>query len=75
MVDVKATNHKLRERAIRMVQTIADVDRPAAVAALEAAAHDVKLASIMIRRGEDLAAATARLDAADGRLRTALEEN
>lgn len=75
MVDVKATNHKLRERAIRMVQTIADVDRDVAVAALETAAYDVKLASIMIRRGEDLAAATARLDAADGRLRTALEEN
>ena len=75
MVDVKATNHKLRERAIRMVQTIADTDRDTAVAALETAAYDVKLASIMIRRGEDLAASTARLDAADGRLRTALEEN
>ena len=75
MVDVKATNHKLRERAIRMVQTIADVDRESAVAALETASYDVKLASIMIRRGDDLAAATARLDAADGRLRTALEEN
>ncbi len=75
MVDVKATNHKLRERAIRMVQTIGVASRDAAVAALEAAAYDVKLASIMIRRGEDLAAATARLGAADGRLRTALEEN
>ncbi|MDR6866189.1 N-acetylmuramic acid 6-phosphate etherase [Microbacterium resistens] len=75
MVDVKATNHKLRERAIRMVQTIADADRGTAAAALEASSYDVKLASIMIRRGEDLAAATARLAAADSRLRTALEEN
>jgi len=75
MVDLKATNHKLRERAIRMVQSIADVDRDTAVAALETAAYDVKLASIMLRRGDDLAAATARLTAADGRLRTALEEN
>jgi N-acetylmuramic acid 6-phosphate etherase len=75
MVDVKATNHKLRERAIRMVESIAGVERPTAVDALEIAAYDVKRASVMIRRREDLAAATARLDAADGRLRTALEEN
>jgi len=75
MVDLKATNHKLRERAIRMVQTIAEVDRDAAVAVLEQADYDVKVASIMIRRGEYLAAATARLLDADGRLRTALEED
>ena len=75
MVDLKATNHKLRERATRMVQSIADVDRDAAVGALESADYDVKIASIMLRRGEDLAAATARITAADGRLRTALEEN
>jgi N-acetylmuramic acid 6-phosphate etherase len=75
MVDLKATNHKLRERAIRMVQSIAGVDRDAAADALETAGYDVKVASIMIRRSEDLAAATARLSAADGRLRIALEEN
>ncbi|WP_223622713.1 N-acetylmuramic acid 6-phosphate etherase [Microbacterium sp. EST19A] len=75
MVDVKATNHKLRERATRMVQSIADVDRDAAVGALESAGYDVKIASIMLRRGEDLAAATARITAAEGRLRAALEEN
>lgn len=75
MVDLKATNHKLRERAIRMVRSIADVDRDAAVDALDAAGYDVRIASIMLRRGEDLAAATARITAADGRLRTALEEN
>jgi N-acetylmuramic acid 6-phosphate etherase len=75
MVDLKATNHKLRERALRMVQSIAGVDRDAAADALETAGYDVKVASIMIRRSEDLAAATARLSAADGRLRIALEEN
>ncbi|MFC9985029.1 N-acetylmuramic acid 6-phosphate etherase [Microbacterium keratanolyticum] len=75
MVDLKATNHKLRERAIRMVQTIAGVDRETAVDALERADYDVKIASIMIRRGEDLTAATIRLADADGRLRTALEES
>lgn len=75
MVDVKATNHKLRERAIRMVQTIADVDRENAVTALEQTGFDVKLSSIMLVRREDLDVATVRLAAADGRLRTALEEN
>lgn len=75
MVDLKATNHKLRERAIRMVQSIADVERDAAVGALESAGYDVKVASIMLSRGEDLAVATARITAADGRLRAALEED
>ncbi|MBW8761525.1 MAG: N-acetylmuramic acid 6-phosphate etherase [Microbacterium sp.] len=75
MVDVKATNHKLRERAIRMVRTIADVEREEAVHALDEAGYDVKVAAIILRRGEDLAAATARLTSAEGRLRTALEED
>lgn len=75
MVDLKATNHKLRERAIRMVQSIADVDRDAATGALESAGYDVKIAAVMLSRREDLAAATARITATDGRLRTALEEN
>lgn len=75
MVDLKATNHKLRERAIRMVQTITEASRSTAVAALETANFDVKIASIMIQRDEDLTTATTRIDAADGRLRTALEEN
>ena len=75
MVDLKATNHKLRERAIRMVQSIADVDRDAATGALEHAGYDVKIASIMLSRREDLAAATSRITAAEGRLRTALKEN
>jgi N-acetylmuramic acid 6-phosphate etherase len=75
MVDVKATNHKLRERATRMVESIAGVTREEAIGALVGAGYDVKLASIMLRRGDDLASARERLTAAEGRLRTALEEN
>ena len=75
MVDLKATNHKLRERAIRMVQTIADVDRESARAALQTSGFDVKVAAIMLLRSDDLAAARGRLESANGRLRTALEEN
>ena len=75
MVDVKATNHKLRERAMRMVQTITEVDRAEAETALIATGFDVKLASITLVRGEDTSSARARLARADGRLRAALEEN
>ncbi|MGM1018685.1 MAG: N-acetylmuramic acid 6-phosphate etherase [Actinomycetota bacterium] len=75
MVDLKATNHKLRERAVRMVQTIAEVDRDTALTALEASGFSVKVAVVMIRRGEDADTAATRLSDADGRLRNALEEN
>lgn len=75
MVDLKATNHKLRERAVRMVQTIAEVDRDTAATALEASGFSVKVAVVMIRRGEDADTAAIRLSDADGRLRNALEEN
>lgn len=75
MVDLKATNHKLRERAIRIVGAIAEIDRSAAEAALTTTDFDVKVASIMLVRDENAAAAAARLARADGRLRTALEEN
>lgn len=75
MVDLKATNHKLRERAIRMVQTIAGVDREHASTALEATEFDVKLAAVMLLRADDLTTARKRLESASGRLRPALEEN
>ena len=73
MVDLKATNHKLRERAIRMVELIAQVPREVATAALEDVDFDVKLASLMLIAAIDRSAATDRLQAAGGRLRTALE--
>lgn len=72
MVDLKATNHKLRERAIRMVSEIARTDRDGATAALEAADFDVKTASVMVECGVDREAAETRLTAANGRLRVAL---
>jgi len=74
MVDVRATNHKLHERAIRIVTLIAKVPRDQAAAVLESVGMDVKLASLMLARGEDSATAQARLDRVGGRLRLALEE-
>jgi N-acetylmuramic acid 6-phosphate etherase len=73
MVDLKATNHKLRERAIRMVELIAQVPRDVAAAALEGVDFDVKLASLMLIAAIDREAAASRLGTAGGRLRTALE--
>lgn len=73
MVDLKATNHKLRERAIRMVELIAQVPREAAADALASVDFDVKLASLMLIASTDRGTAASLLTAAGGRLRTALE--
>ncbi len=73
MVDLRATNEKLRERAIRIVQQVTGATRETAVAALEAADWEVKPAALMVGRGLSVDAAR-RLLAIDGRLRVALEE-
>lgn len=73
MVDVQATNAKLTERATRIVERLARVDRPAASDALAAAEGNVKAAVVMARLGLTRAAALAALSAADGRLRVVLE--
>lgn len=75
MVDVRATNHKLRERAIRIVSSIAHVSRDEAIGSLKSVGYNVKLASLMLARGEDQATARTRLDREGGRLRRALEEH
>ena len=48
MVDLNASNFKLRERAKKMVCTITDVSYEQAEAVLEETAYDVKLAIVMI---------------------------
>lgn len=74
MVDLKATNHKLRERAIRIVRTIAEVSREQAETALAACGFDVRVAVVMLVRNESVESASARVSAAGGRLRVALEQ-
>jgi N-acetylmuramic acid 6-phosphate etherase len=73
MVDLRATNEKLRERAIRIVQQVTGATREAAIGALEAADWEVKPAALMVGRGLSVDEARHRL-AVDGRLRVALEE-
>jgi N-acetylmuramic acid 6-phosphate etherase len=72
MVDVVATNAKLRARAERLVREFAgDVDAPAFIAA---AAGSVKLAIVMARRGVHREDAQRLLDAAGGRLARVIDD-
>ncbi len=73
MVDVRATNRKLRDRAARIVMSAADVDRAEADAALVAADGHVKTAIVMLRLNVDGAEAWRRLEASGGWVRNALE--
>ena len=74
MVDVKATNAKLRRRSVALTQRASGADEAAATTALDAAGGSVKLAILMLRAGLDAAAARQKLDAVDGNLRAALGE-
>jgi N-acetylmuramic acid 6-phosphate etherase len=74
MVDVQATNEKLRRRAVRLVTSAAHIDEATAYGALAAANWEVKTAILMVRLSLDVASARARLVASDGHLRRALGE-
>lgn len=68
MVDVKASNVKLRDRAARIVMSLANLDREAAFALLGRAGWSAKTAVAMHRLGCPREAAESALAAADGRL-------
>lgn len=72
MVDVRATNAKVRRRAVRIVRDAAGVDEETATAALAAAAGHAKTAIVALLAGVDATEAAARLDRARGRVRDAL---
>lgn len=73
MVDVVATNDKLRARVHRIVRLAADVDDLDAEEALVAADGDAKVAIVSLVAGVGPAEARARLAAADGVVRRALD--
>jgi N-acetylmuramic acid 6-phosphate etherase len=73
MIDVRATNHKLRERARRIVAQITSATRDEASAALDASGNDIRVAALMLARHEPADRAADRLRDAGGNLRTALE--
>jgi N-acetylmuramic acid 6-phosphate etherase len=68
MVDVRATNAKLRDRAARIITTLTGVERTVAFALLDQADGSAKVAVAMQRLGVDRTAAEARLAAVGGRL-------
>jgi N-acetylmuramic acid 6-phosphate etherase len=74
MVDVQATNVKLRQRATRLVQQAASADVAAAELALAESNWEVKTAIAMLRRGLSVEEARRVLAEANGRLRRVLHE-
>jgi N-acetylmuramic acid 6-phosphate etherase len=73
MVDVQATNDKLRHRALNIVQAATGLDAAAAEDALQAAGGDAKAAILASRAGIAPELARKRLAAHDGALRAALD--
>lgn len=73
MVDVKATNAKLQDRAIRIVMAATDADRPQAIGALTEAEGNAKTAIVMLKATLSASEARQRLEIADGMVRKALE--
>jgi N-acetylmuramic acid 6-phosphate etherase len=73
MVDVVATNDKLRARVRRIVRLAANVSETDADAALDAADGDAKVAIVSLVAGITATEARTRLDDADGVVRLALE--
>lgn len=71
MIEMPATNEKLRNRAVRMVELAAGVTRPLAVQAIREADGNVKLAAVMAKRR--IGAAEARQLLAGRPLREVLE--
>jgi N-acetylmuramic acid 6-phosphate etherase len=72
MVDVQATNEKLRERVRRIVRQATGASEDEADRALEEAQGSAKVAIVSLLAGIDADAARARLDAAGGSIRSAV---
>ena len=73
MVDVQASNEKLKARAIHIVMQATDCDKALAEETLKQADQNAKLAIMMILSGLDRAQAEALLEKHQGKLQRALE--
>lgn len=71
MVEMQASNEKLRRRSLRMLMRLGGCDEAPARAALDAAAGDLKRAILILLDGVDDAEAARRLAAAGGLVRRA----
>jgi N-acetylmuramic acid 6-phosphate etherase len=72
MVDLRATNEKLRVRAVRTVVAATGASEAEAAAAVRGSDGSVKTAILMVLADVDAAEARGRLDVANGHLRAAL---
>jgi N-acetylmuramic acid 6-phosphate etherase len=72
MVDLRATNAKLAQRALRLTVAATGADEDKARTALDASGLRVKVAVVMLKAGVDAATAEARLLAAQGSVHQAL---
>ncbi|WP_082630415.1 N-acetylmuramic acid 6-phosphate etherase [Peribacillus muralis] len=72
MVDVHVSNQKLKERAVRIIETVTDANYDHAKSILEAANNQVKPAIVMIKTSRDYVQATELLEKADGDVRKAI---
>lgn len=75
MVDLRATNDKLQDRAMRIISTLTDLPREEALALLERADGSVKVAVLMHKRGVDCAEASGLLKQYGGKLGRALSSH
>ena len=73
MVDLRATNDKLRDRSERIVMELTGLTRRAARKLLAGAGGELKTAIVMHVRAADAPAARKLLAEADGLLRAAIE--
>ena len=73
MVDVQASNEKLKARAIRIVMQATDCDKALAEETLKQADQNAKLAIMMILSGLDRAQAESLLEKHHGKLQLALK--
>ncbi|WP_276355298.1 N-acetylmuramic acid 6-phosphate etherase [Cohnella caldifontis] len=72
MVDLKASNQKLEDRTIRILQIATGIDAESAKAVLEKASMNCKLAIMMIETGLPAPEAQAALDRSGGNLKAAI---
>jgi N-acetylmuramic acid 6-phosphate etherase len=73
MVDMVATNNKLRQRMLRILAEATGADETSCRDALEAAEGELKPALVHLLTGVDVAEARVALEAADGRVAAAIE--
>lgn len=75
MIDLQATNEKLRDRTLRIAREVCDISEDEARALLQRAGGNLKLAIVMQKLGIEAAAAAAALATVGGVIRRVINES